>query len=268
MHPHGRRHPHAAQVGPGVRIGALLGPILDPEQGNALAEQARTLAGEGFSSLWSVQAVGRGFMLTDPLIALAVAASVTEDVEVGTAVLQIPLYEPMDLAHRIFSLQQVAGGRFILGVGAGSTPADFAAFGRVFDGRFSDFESSLAALREIFADGSRDGVNLSPWPAVAGGPPIFLGTWGKGVARAATEFDGWIASGMHRTPAQVADAASGYHAAGGGRSIVSTIQVDGSTDLGELKETLAVYREAGFDDAVVMLMPGAPGPAEVRRLVD
>jgi len=251
-----------------MRMGALLGPILDPTNSDALAEQARTFAGEGFSSLWSAQAVGRGFMMTDPLIALTVAASVAEDVEVGTAVLQIPLYEPMDLASRIFSLQQIAGERFIFGVGAGSTAADYAVHGRSFEQRFKAFESSLTALREIFATGGQGDSNLSPWPNVAGGPPIFYGTWGKGVARAATEFDGWIASGMHRTPAQAAEAAKGYDAAGGGRSIVSTIQVSGQTDLGELKEALSVYADAGFDDAVVMLLPGAPSPAAVRKLTD
>ncbi len=251
-----------------MRIGALLGPILDPGQGNALAEQARLLAGEGFTSLWSAQAVGRGFMMTDPLIALTVAASVTDDVEVGTAVLQIPLYDPMDLANRVFSLQQIAGGRFIFGIGAGSTAADYAVHSRDYEQRFQAFETSLAALREIFATGGRGDASLSPWPSVAGGPPVFYGTWGKGVARAASEFDGWIASGMHRTPEQVAAAAARYDAAGGGRSIVSTIQVSGQTDLGELKEALSVYAAAGFDDAVVMLLPGAPAAAEVRKLVD
>ena len=250
-----------------MRMGALLGPILDPSQADALAEQARTFAGEGFTSLWSAQAVGRGFMMTDPLIALTVAATAAEQVEVGTAVLQIPLYQPMDLANRVFSLQQIAGGRFLFGVGAGSTAADYAVHGRDYQQRFQAFESSLAALREIFSTGGHGEANLSPWPNVAGGPPVLYGTWGKGVARAATEFEGWIASGMHRTPQQVAAAAEVYAAAGGGRSIVSTIQVSGQTDLGELKEALSVYAEAGFDDAVVMLLPGAPSPADVRRLV-
>jgi len=116
-----------------MRMGVLLGPILDPSQADTLAEQARTYAGEEFTSLWSAQAIGRGFMITDPLIALTVAASVTEDVEVGTAVLQIPLYEPMDLASRVFSLQQLAGGRFIFGIGAGSTAADYAVHGRSYE---------------------------------------------------------------------------------------------------------------------------------------
>ena len=251
-----------------MRMGALLGPILDPGQPNALAEQARTFAGEGYTSLWSAQAIGRGFMMTDPLIALTVAASVTEDVEIGTAVLQIPLYDPMDLANRIFSLQQIAGDRFIFGVGAGSTAADYAVHERPYEQRFTAFEQTLSALRQILATGKRGEASLSPWPDVAGGPPLYYGTWGKGVARAAEEFDGWIASGMHRTPAQVAEAAGRYDAAGGGRSIVTTIQVSGQTDLGELKEAFSVYAEAGFDDAVVMLLPGAPTPAEVRRLVD
>ena len=251
-----------------MRMGALLGPILDPSQNYLLAEQARTYAGEGFTSLWTAQAIGRGFMITDPIVALTVAASVTEDVEIGTAVLQIPLYHPMDLAHRIFSLQQVAGNRLILGVGAGSTAADFVAYDRDYDERFAAFETSLAALRQIFATGGQGDANLSPWPTVAGGPPIFYGTWGKGVTRAAAEFDGWIASGMHRTPEQVAAAAERYESAGGGRSVVSTIQVSGQTDLGELKESLAVYDGAGFDDAVVMMMPGAPTPADVRKLVE
>lgn len=250
-----------------MRLGALLGPILDPTRSNALVEQARTLAGEGFTSLWSAQAVGRGFMMTDPLIALTVAATAAEDVEIGTAVLQIPLYEPMDLANRVFSLQQIAGDRLLFGVGAGSTAADYAVHGRDYEQRFKSFEASLVALREIFATGGNQAANLSPWPNVAGGPPMLYGTWGKGVARAATEFDGWIASGMHRTPEQVARAAEGYAAAGGGRSIVSTIQVSGQTDLGELKEALGVYADAGFDDAVVMILPGGPTPAAVRALV-
>lgn len=251
-----------------MRMGALLGPILDPQRSGTLAEQARVFAGEGFASLWSAQAVGRGFMLTDPIVALTVAATVAEDVEVGTAVMQIPLYHPMDLAHRIFSLMQVAGDRFVFGVGAGSTAADYEAYERSYEGRFGDFEASLRSLREIFANGGMNESNLSPWPNIAGGPPLFYGTWGKGVERAASEFDGWIASGMHRTPEQVAAAAARYHQAGGGRSIVSTIQVGAETDLGELREALSTYDDAGFDDAVVMILPGGPGPAEVRRLVD
>ena len=129
-----------------MRLGALLGPIVDPTQTQALAEQARTFAGEGFDSLWSAQAIGRGFMFTDPFVALTVAATVAEQVEIGTAVLQVPLYQSIDLAHRVFSLQQICGDRFIFGVGAGSTANDFTALGRDYErfvawrGDFGDFD--------------------------------------------------------------------------------------------------------------------------------
>jgi alkanesulfonate monooxygenase SsuD/methylene tetrahydromethanopterin reductase-like flavin-dependent oxidoreductase (luciferase family) len=250
-----------------MRLGALLGPITDPTDTRFLAEQARIYAGEGFASLWSAQAVGRGFMITDPLITLSIAATVADDVEIGTAVLQLPLYHPMDLAHRIFSLQQVCGDRLIFGVGAGSTEQDFKAYDRDHASRFKAFNESVAALRKIFATGGLGDADLSPWPAVRGGPPMFLGTWGKGVERAAREFDGWIASGAYRTVDEVAAAAERFHVAGGGRSIVSTLQLTAETDLGQLKGRFQRFAEAGFDDAVVMFMPGAPSPAAVRSLV-
>ena len=49
-----------------MKLGALLGPIVDARVPGALAEQVRRYAGDGFQSLWSAQAIGRGFMFTDP----------------------------------------------------------------------------------------------------------------------------------------------------------------------------------------------------------
>jgi alkanesulfonate monooxygenase SsuD/methylene tetrahydromethanopterin reductase-like flavin-dependent oxidoreductase (luciferase family) len=248
-------------------MGALLGPVADGARANALAEQARTYAGEGFSSLWSAQAIGRGFMITDPFVTLAVAAAVTDDVEIGTAVLQVPLYQTLDLAHRLFSLKQICGDRLRLGIGAGSTEADFAALGRDYAARFVAFDRCVAALREVLATGRTASSDLSPWPAVMGAPPLFLGTWGKGVERAAREFDGWIASAAYRSVDEIEAAALRYRRAGGGRSVVSTIQISSKTDLGALGEKLVRFAEAGFDDAVVMILPGGPPPEDVRKLV-
>ena len=250
-----------------MRIGALLGPVVQPQDHRFLANQAKRYAAEGFSSLWSAQAIGRGFMMTDPFVALSVAATATDGLELGTAVLQVPLYHPMDLAHRVFSLQRLCGDRFIFGVGAGSTQQDFDAYARPHDSRFRDFRNALVDLRQIFKAGGLGDAQLSPWPSVAGGPPIFLGSWGNGVEQAARSFDGWIASANYRSVDEVCAAMARYRAAGGGRAIVSTIQISGDTDLGELKEKLARFSAAGFDDAVVMCLPGAPAPAEVVKLL-
>ena len=249
-----------------MRLGALLTPTNDSNP-NALADQAKAFEAAGYTSIWSAQAMGRGFLMTDPFIALSVAAAVTSKVELGTAILQLPIYNPTDVALKAFSLMQVSGGRFLLGVGAGSTESDYVIHGEEFGARFDRFNKCLAELRETLASGAAKGGEIKPGTNLVGGPPLFYGTWGKNVARAAREFNGWIASGMHRTPDECATALIDYRAGGGKRAIVSTIQVHSKTDLGELGNRLEGFEAAGFDDAVVMILPGGPPIDDVRALI-
>src|SRR5262245_37881846 len=229
-----------------MRLGALIGILPSQSQPTDLAEQARRYAGEGFDSLWLPQAIGRGFIIPDPFVALAVAATATKDVELGTAVVQISLYQATDLAHRIFSLMQICGNRLTLGVGAGSTETDFIAFERDYAKRFKTFNSTLARLKTLLADGQDERANLTPWKTVIGGPPLIFGTWGAGVERAAKDFDGWVASAHYRTADQLIEALGRYRAAGGKRAIISTIQLTADHDLGRTKDLLQRFAEAGF----------------------
>ncbi|MFT6437279.1 MAG: alkanesulfonate monooxygenase SsuD [Candidatus Azotimanducaceae bacterium] len=249
-----------------MRLGALLTPSIGAEP-MALANQASALEKAGYSSIWTAQAMGRGFLMTDPFIALSVAAAVTTKVELGTAVLQLPLYNPTDIALKAFSLMQVAGNRLLLGVGAGSTESDYTIHRQDFSARFKTFSTCIAELKATFVEGQANGGAINPPASIASGPPVLFGTWGKHVVSAASEFDGWIASGMHRSPAECAEALERYRAAGGSRAIVSTIQVTAATDLKELKTRLEGYEKVGFDDAVVMIMPGGPAIEAVRDLV-
>ena len=249
-----------------MRLGALLS-FTDGNNPNAFVDQARELESEGYNSIWMAHATGRGFMLSDPFVVLSAVAAVTQDVEIGTAILQLPLYNPSDIALKSWSLQQLSGGRFILGVGAGSTKNDYEVHDVAFGERFSLFESKLAALRKVFQTGCTAEHDLTPWGSVRGGPPIFYGTWGRNVVRAAGEFDGWIASGMHRSPEECAEALLKYRAANGSRAIVSTLRIDADTDVGELCDRLRAFEQAGFDDAVVMFLPGAPSLSEIRALI-
>ena len=247
-----------------MRLGALLTPG-NPAQ---LAQQAIQLEAAGFDSIWSAQAMGRGFLMVDPFVALSVAAGVTQKVELGTAILQLPLYNATDSALKAMSLHLVSGGRFLLGVGAGSTESDYTIHRQDFAQRFQVFEEGLQQLRQTLADGSANGGNIgTEGVPPQSAPQMLYGTWGKHVARAATEFDGWIASGMHRTPEQCAEAIVGYRKASGQRAVVSTIRVMPDTDLGALGDTLAAYAAAGFDDAVVMVLGDTP-LNEIRKLVD
>lgn len=249
-----------------MKLGALLGPV-NPSDAGSLANQARMLEQEGYASLWSAQAMGRGFMLTDPFITLATAAAVTQKVELGTAILQLPLYDPVDIALKSFSLMQASNNRLLLGVGAGSTEVDFQLHEKDFETRFKKFNGDLASLRRWFETGEVDGNSISPWKGVQGGPTLVYGTWGKGVARAAREFDAWVASGMYRSVEELTETIKGYREADGKRAIVSTIVLNAETDLGELGERLGRYADAGFDDALVMFQPGSPAPSDVRQLI-
>ena len=251
-----------------MRLGAIIGFLSSQPRPTDLAEQAKRYAGEGFDSLWVAQAVGRGFMLPDPFTALAAAATATEEVELGTAVLQLPLYRPTELAHRIFSLMQICGDRLTLGLGAGSTETDFVAFECSYADRFKTFDTSLVKLKRLLAEGKDERCDLTPWKTVSGVPPLILGSWGANVERAAKDFDGWVASAFYRTADQVMDALGRYRAAGGRRAMVSSIQLTADHDPGQARAVLQRFAHAGFDDAIVLLRPGGPSPAAVRALVD
>ena len=249
-----------------MRLGSILSPPTKPGDPSELRNQASDLEKAGYESLWAVQAIGRGFTITDPLIALSVAATVTR-CELGTAILQLPLYEPMDLAHRIYSLMQLAENGFVLGLGTGSTKSDFKALNQDYENRFTDFDKKIKILREIFDKNGDSSTKINHWSELEGGPPLFLGTWGKNVKTAATQFDGWIASAHYRTTEQVIGGLEKYKKEKGQRAIVSTIQIDQKTDTGELRDKLARFSEAGFDDAIVMFLPGAPPIDAIRSLI-
>jgi alkanesulfonate monooxygenase SsuD/methylene tetrahydromethanopterin reductase-like flavin-dependent oxidoreductase (luciferase family) len=249
-----------------MRPGATLAQLSPGSPPAPIAEQAKRYVGEGFESLWIPQAVGRGFMVPDPFVTLAVAATATEGVELGTATVQIPLYHPADLAHRILSLLSVCGDRLTLGVSPGSTEADFVTFERDYAGRFRTFDQNLARLRVLVTGGRDERADLAPAAMANGGPPLLLGSWGAKVERAAREFDGWVASAYRLTADEIIAAHERYRAAGGRRAVVCTIQLSGPGDLGPTGELLQRYAEAGFDDAVVLLGPDGPDPKQVRAL--
>ena len=181
--------------------------------------------------------------------------------------MQVPLYHPADLAHRVLSLMLVCGDRLTLGVSPGSTETDFATLDRDYTARFATFHRNTARLRVLLAHGRDEHADLAPAAVAGGGPALLLGSWGANVERAARDFDGWLASGYRRTPDQIIAAHERYRAAGGRRAIVCAIGLDSRDDLEPTGEVLRRYAQAGFDDAVVLIGPGGPDPEEVRALL-
>src|SRR2546428_3881544 len=148
-----------------------------PLTGLALIAGARAIERAGFDSLWCFDSIGRGFMIPDPLIAVSVAATATERLTVGTGILQVPLRRPVELAHRILTAHLICGDRLLLGVGAGSTKADFHLVGVDFDTRMQQMEDALALMRRLWQDEKVGAAQLNPWPAALGGPKLLIGSW-------------------------------------------------------------------------------------------
>jgi alkanesulfonate monooxygenase SsuD/methylene tetrahydromethanopterin reductase-like flavin-dependent oxidoreductase (luciferase family) len=237
----------------------------------SLAEAARQIEAAGFASAWAFDAIGRGFLLADPLTALAVAATVTRSLELGTGILQVPLRNPVELAQRVLTTHLVSGGRLRLGVGAGSTPADFAALGLDFASRFRRLDQSLAIMRRLWSGERVDGASLAPvWPAALGGPPVLIGSWAgsRWIERAAREFDGWVGSGARSSWRALREGIARFRDLGGRRAVATNVVVqldsqapspEGPDDPCDLKCPRDVARERlhrlgklGFDDVVLV----------------
>lgn len=268
-----RRVPPRRSSSPATRFGIALpsGGTSGPLVAGSLADAARQIEAAGFDSAWAFDAIGRGFLMADPLTALAVAATVTRGIELGTGVLQVPLRNPVELAQRVLTTHLVSGGRLRLGVGAGSTAADFTALGQDFAARFRRLDQSLAIMRRLWAGERVDGASLEPvWPAALGGPPVLIGSWAgsRWIERAAREFDGWIGSGARSSWRLLGEGIARFRDLGGRRAVVTNVAVrldgqapspDGPDDPCDLRCPREIARERlhrlltlGFDDVVLV----------------
>jgi alkanesulfonate monooxygenase SsuD/methylene tetrahydromethanopterin reductase-like flavin-dependent oxidoreductase (luciferase family) len=199
-----------------------------PLRAQSLADASRRIEEAGFASAWVFDSIGRGFLLPDPLQTLAIAATVTQTIELGTGVFQVPLRHPVELAHRVLTTHLVSGGRLRFGVGAGSTAADFAAIGVDFASRFRRLDESLRIMRALWKGERVADAHVGTWPATHGGPPVFIGSWAgsRWIERAAREFNGWIGSGARSNWRAVTEGIARFRSLGGKRAILTNVHVD------------------------------------------
>jgi alkanesulfonate monooxygenase SsuD/methylene tetrahydromethanopterin reductase-like flavin-dependent oxidoreductase (luciferase family) len=196
-----------------------------------IVDYARRIERSGFPGIWVTDSLGRGRPTLDPLVALGVLSAATQRVELGTAVLQVSLRHPIELAHRVQSAQALSGGRLRLGVGSGSTRADFDLLGANYDQRFRNLMSSLDIMRRAWSGEAVNGGTLSPWPGCEGGPPILLGAWRnpRWIAYAAKQCHGWIASGLYSSWEDLENGMRLYREAGGSSQCPRRPQRPGGT---------------------------------------
>ncbi|HJQ61100.1 MAG TPA: LLM class flavin-dependent oxidoreductase [Vineibacter sp.] len=241
----------------------------------------------GFAGCWIVDAFARGQAMLDPLMVLSTMAGVTERIELGTCVMQVPLRHPVELAHRAQTLHVLSGGRFRFGVGSGSTKHDFDAVQADYTRRFKTLPESLAVMRRIWGGEPVYGPALSLWPGTEGGPPVFLGAWRsqRWIDLAARHCQGWIASGIYADMDDLPIGLDLFRKAGGKRAILANIFTDLRPDppahpliarakltlLGDkagARDKLRRIADMGFDDALLIVPFDAPGMLEdVRALL-
>jgi alkanesulfonate monooxygenase SsuD/methylene tetrahydromethanopterin reductase-like flavin-dependent oxidoreductase (luciferase family) len=241
-------------VVPRVGVSLPVGPMNGPLGLGTLADAARRIEAAGFSAAWTGDAVGRGFFVADPLITISAAAAATERIDVGTAILQVPLQSSLGLARRILSAWLVCGDRLVLGLGTGSTLADFESYGLDYEGRFKAFREGLREMRQLWNNEPVGPGHLDVAPPLLGGPPVLIGSWGGNwVEHAAREFGGWIASGTRKW-SEVEPACARFREAGGSRALISTVMCDLTAEAGP----------PAPDDAINLRCP----PDEARRRLE
>jgi alkanesulfonate monooxygenase SsuD/methylene tetrahydromethanopterin reductase-like flavin-dependent oxidoreductase (luciferase family) len=179
-----------------------------------LIEAARHAEKAGFDSVWagdSLLARPRG----EPLTLLAGVAGATTRVSLGTAVLLPLLRHPLSLAHSLATLDRIAKGRVIVGIGPGAelpgTHAELRALGVPSDRRVGAMVSAVERARRLWRN-EEPGLELLPRPFRPGGPPIWVGGTGPRMLRLTGEtFDGWLP--LSPTPADYASGLRVVHEA-------------------------------------------------------
>jgi len=132
----------------------------------------------------------------DPFIALAWLAGITQKVEIGTTVTILPYRHPLQTARMAANIDQLSGGRFILGVGVGWAKQEFEALGVPFARRGALANEYLAVIKEYWTHDviSYQGqdVYTGPRPARSPHPPIWVGGSSEAAMRRAARYgDAW-----------------------------------------------------------------------------
>jgi probable F420-dependent oxidoreductase len=150
-----------------------------PDTAAGWLDLARRAEEIGFEALYVADHPGS---CAAPFVALAAAAAVTSRLRLGSYVANAGVREPILLAADVATLDVVSGGRAILGLGAGHTPAEWAAVGRARPGVRARVDHCIAvaeATRRMLAgDGMAEPRPVQqPVPLLIGGGNTRLLGW-------------------------------------------------------------------------------------------
>ena len=172
-----------------MKIGLMLPLGADETAGFAdLRALAMTAEEHGLDSVWGADHLifrdeGETTGIHECWTVLTAIAAVTSRVEIGPLVLALPFRNPALTAKMAAELDEVSGGRLILGLGCGWHEPEFDAFGYPFDHRVSRFDEGLQVVVPLLRNGRvtysgkyhhAADAELQPLPVREGGPPILI----------------------------------------------------------------------------------------------
>ena len=172
-----------------MKIGLML-PLADDETNGFADLRALGIAAEdsGLDSVFGADHLifrdgGETTGIHECWTVLTAIAAVTSRVEIGPLVLALPFRNPALTAKMAAELDEVSGGRLILGLGCGWHRPEFDAFGYPFEHRVSRFDEGLQILVPLLREGRvsfagryhrAEDAELRPRPIRDGGPPILI----------------------------------------------------------------------------------------------
>jgi alkanesulfonate monooxygenase SsuD/methylene tetrahydromethanopterin reductase-like flavin-dependent oxidoreductase (luciferase family) len=172
-----------------------------------LLDMARAIEDIGFDSAW----LGEHLLYRWPdrhargpweaWTMLAAIAAATTRIELGPLVACTNFHNPALLAKQAATIDEVSGGRFVLGLGAGWNETEFRAYGFPYDHRVDRFEEAFTIIRTLLREGSIDldgrwyqvrDCELLPRGPRPGGPPLMIGSIGPRMLRSTmAHADSW-----------------------------------------------------------------------------
>ena len=185
----------------------------------APVELARALEERGVGSLWAPEhshiplsrrtpfpqggeLPKKYYDVMDPFVTLAAAAAATTRLQVATGVCLVVQRDPIQTAKQVASLDQISGGRFLFGIGAGWNAEEMADHGTEFTSRFRVMQERVEAMKTIWTASKPEYhgefVDFPPmmtWPKPVQKPhpPVIVGgAFPHGARRAIAFGDGWV----------------------------------------------------------------------------
>jgi probable F420-dependent oxidoreductase len=254
---------------------------------------ARALEERGFESLWAPEhshiplsrrspfpqggeLPKKYYDVMDPFVTLAAAAAATSRLRVATGICLVVQRDPIQTAKQVATLDQVSGGRFLFGIGAGWNAEEMADHGTDFKSRFTVMRERVEAMKAIWTKSKPEYngkfVNFPPmmtWPKPVQKPhpPVIVGgAFPYGARRAIAYGEGWMPHARRPEYGDVLPLLPDFRkmAVEAGRDPATLpITIFG---VPEDRDALARYRDAGVARVVFSLAPA--GADEVLPVLD